>query len=84
MKEKKQLLIYALMPTPIEWFAIVVIFLFLQMNPYHIVDRVFALAEKDSVYGIVINIAAFLACVPYYLRVRKKLRKYQEDKWDDK
>jgi len=84
MNKKKQRLIDVSMPTPIGWLVIGAILVFLWINPFHVIDRVFALAEKDTVYGIAINIAALAVSIPYYLRMRRKLHKYEEDKWDDK
>ena len=84
MNNKKQKLIDVFMPTPIGWLVIGAIFIFLWINPYHIIDRVFDLTEKNTAYGIAFNITALAVSIPYYLRVRKKLHKYQEDKWDDK
>ena len=84
MKEKKNRLIHVFMPTPIGWLVVAAIFVFLWINPYHIIDRVFELAEKKTAYGIAFNIVALALSIPYYLRLRKKLHKYEEDKWDDK
>ena len=84
MNKKKQRLIDVFMPTPIGWIVTGAIFIFLWINPCHIIDRVFELAEKNTAYGIAFNIAALALSIPFYLRLRKKLHKYEEDKWDDK
>ena len=82
MKERRQGLIDVFQPTPVGWIVIGVIILFLLVNPYHIIDRVFDLANKGVGYSIAINIVVIITCLPYYLRLRKKLRKYEDSKWD--
>ncbi len=84
VNKNKQRLIDVFMPTPIGWIVTGAIFIFLWINPCHIIDRVFELAEKNTAYGIAFNIAALALSIPFYLRLRKKLHKYEEDNWDDK
>lgn len=86
MNKKKQRLIDIFMPTtPLGWIATGVIFIGLFASP---VDRLFdllqELMDKNIGYRFAIVIVAFFISAPFYLRLRKKLRKYEEDKWDDK
>lgn len=71
------------MPTPIGWIVTGAIFLIFLINP-HFMDRIFNLIDKGIGYRAAIAIIALLISTPYYLKLKKKLRKYQEDKWDDK
>jgi hypothetical protein len=70
------------MPTLADWIVIGPVCLLFLINPYHVMDRILDQAQKNTSYGLVINIFLFLICLPYYLRLRKRLRKYQEDTWD--
>ncbi len=83
MKEKKARLIDVFMPTPIGWIVTGTLFLIFLINP-HFLDRIFEVMNKGIEYRAAIAIIALLISTPYYLKLKKKLRKYQEDKWDDK
>jgi hypothetical protein len=83
MKDKKTRLIDVFMPTTVGWVLTGVLFLFFLINP-HIFDPIFDLMDKGIGYRAAIAIIALLISTPYYLNLKKKLRKYQEDRWDDK
>jgi hypothetical protein len=83
MKDKKGRLIDVFMPTPVGWILTGALFLLFLINP-HFFDRIFDLMDKGIEYRIAIAILALLISTPFYLRLKKKLHKYEEDKWDEK
>ena len=70
------------MPTLADWIVIGPVCLLFLINPYHVMDHILELAQKDKSYGLAINILLFVICLPYYIRLKKRLRKYQENTWD--
>ncbi len=71
-----------LLPTLPELIANVPLIIFVVVNPYHVMNRMIDLTKDNALYSALFNIAWLPFCLPYYLGVRKRLRKYQEDTWD--
>lgn len=85
MIHKKQGLIGIFLPTPFGWIVVGALFTFFLVSPPRFFDRIFDFMDKGAEYPAVTSIIALLICTPYYLKLKKKLRKYEEeDKWDDK
>ena len=71
-----------LLPTLPELIVNVPLIIFIVLNPYHVMDRIEDLTKGNAFYSALFNIAWLPFCLPYYLGVRKRLRKYQEATWD--
>ena len=71
-----------LLPTLPELIVNVPLIIFFVVNPYHVMDRMVDLKKNNAFYNALFNIAWLPFCLPYYLGVRKRLRKYQEYTWD--
>ena len=65
------------LPTPADWVIIWPVVLLFIVNPFHLLDRM-----MDSEYLWIYNFVGFVIFLPYYLRLKKRIRKYEEDKWD--
>lgn len=65
-----------------ELIANVPLIIFIVVNPNHVVDRMMNLTKDSALYSALFNIAWLPFCLPYYIGVRKRLRKYQEETWD--
>jgi hypothetical protein len=83
MKNKKARLIDVFMPPPVGWVMAGALFLLFLIYP-HFLDRIFDFMDKGIGYRAAIAIIALLISIPYYLKLKKRLHKYEEDKWDDK
>ena len=83
MKDKKARLTDVFTPSWVGWILAGVIFVLFTINP-HLLDSVFEFMDKGIEYRAAIGIIALLISTPFYLKLKKKLRKYEEDKWDEK
>ena len=77
MNNKKQSLLRVCLPTPVDWLIIAPIFFLFLVNPFHFLERM-----MDSKYLWIYNILGFLIFLPYYRRLKIRINKYQENKWD--
>lgn len=85
MKSNKTRLIDAFIPEPIDVVITFAVFTALLITGYFgLLNRIFALMDENILFRIPIVLIALLIGAPGWLRLKKKLRKYQDDKWDDK
>ncbi len=71
----------AFLPTLPELIVNVPLIIFIVVNPYHLMDLIEVLTKDNAFYSVLFNIAWLPFCLPYYLGVRERLRKYQEATW---